>query len=490
LGELITLANGLRRATLRHVLENEKAGKDAQAATHATLLGQKWPATLAAYEKLVSSPEEGKLFEQIKTLWADYLEEDKKLLALSNAGPESFKAAREVSTGSSAAAFAKVIKVMEEDIALNVAGGNASSEAAAAMYLSVLQLNSAVVLVALIRGCVFAVVITRSITRPIQQAVQVATTVASGDLRSRIEVHGADETAQRLRALSQMNESLARVVGQVRNSSDSIATGSAEIATGNGDLSHRTEEQASSLQQTAASMEQLNATVRNTADSARQATALAASASAVALRGGDVVSQVVSTMGDITASSHKIGDIIGVIDGIAFQTNILALNAAVEAARAGEQGRGFAVVASEVRALAQRTTGAAREIKQLIQESNEKVEAGNRQTDEARKTMDGALLSVQQVTQVIGEISNGAREQLSGISQVNEAVSQMDAITQQNAAMVQQMAASAVQLESQAVTVAEAVQVFRVERGASMTRNDAVALRKTARLKQPARSAG
>ena len=236
-------------------------------------------------------------------------------------------------------------------------------------------------------------------------------------------------------------------------------------------------------------MAALTGTVQQSAQSASQANQLAMSASAVAVKGGEVVSQVVETMQGINDASRKIADIIGVIDGIAFQTNILALNAAVEAARAGEQGRGFAVVASEVRALAQRTTGAAREIKQLIQESNEKVDAGNKLTDEAQRTMEGALASVREVTQVIGEISNGAREQLSGISQVNEAVSQMDAITQQNAAMVEQMAASAVQLESQAGTVAEAVQVFRVERGAPAASGGAVALRRAGKQAGQARAA-
>jgi methyl-accepting chemotaxis protein len=462
LGELITHANGVRQATLRHVLESEKPGKDAQAATHAALLEQKWPATMAAYEKLVSSPEEGKLLEQIKTLWASYLEEDKKLLALSNAGPESFQVARELSTGSSAAAFAKVIKVMEEDISLNAAGGNASGAAAAAMFRSVLQLNAAMVLVALISGCFLAVVITRSITRPIQQAVQVATTVASGDLTSRIEVQGADEMAQLLRALSQMNESLARVVGQVRNSSDSIATGSAEIATGNHDLSQRTEQQASNLQETAASMEQMSGLVKNNAETTRQASGMARQAADAAARGGDKVSTVVSTMQEIAASSKKIADIIGVIDGIAFQTNILALNAAVEAARAGEQGRGFAVVASEVRNLAGRSADAAKEIKSLIGASVEKVEAGMRQVDEAGTSMDDIVAQVQRVTQLIAEISNATSDQSTGIAQVGESVTQLDQVTQQNAALVEESAAAAESLRQQAATLASLVTMFKL----------------------------
>jgi aerotaxis receptor len=323
--------------------------------------------------------------------------------------------------------------------------------------------------------------IARMAEGPLLRLLAIANRMAAGDLTQRIEAEGEDTPGQLGRALGQLNVNLQSIVRDARNEMVNMKHATSEIAAGNQDLSARTESQAASLQETASSMEQITSTVRKSADSAQQAATLAERASEVTLQGSTAMGDVTRTMQVISESSQRIGEIIGVIDGIAFQTNILALNAAVEAARAGEQGRGFAVVASEVRSLAQRTSGAAREIKQLIQESNEKVEAGNRQTDEARKTMDGALLSVQEVTQVIGEISNGAREQLSGISQVNEAVSQMDAITQQNAAMVQQMAASAVQLESQAGTVAEAVQVFRVERGASTARNDAVALRKAAK---------
>ncbi len=324
---------------------------------------------------------------------------------------------------------------------------------------------------------------------PLVRLLTAANRMAAGDLTQRIQAEGEDASGRLGRALAQLNVNLQSIVRDARNEVVHMKHATSEIAAGNQDLSARTESQAASLQETASSMEEITSTVRKSADSAQQAAGLAERASEVTQQGSQAMGEVARTMQVISDSSHRIAEIIGVIDGIAFQTNILALNAAVEAARAGEQGRGFAVVASEVRALAQRTTGAAREIKQLIQESNEKVDAGNKLTDEAQRTMEGALASVREVTQVIGEISNGAREQLSGISQVNEAVSQMDAITQQNAAMVEQMAASAVQLESQAGTVAEAVQVFRVERGAPAASGGAVALRRAGKQAGQARAA-
>jgi len=304
--------------------------------------------------------------------------------------------------------------------------------------------------------------IARSITGPIREAVAVAEKVAAGDLGSRIDASAHDETGQLLKALKAMNESLVRIVGTVRASSDSIATGSAQIATGNQDLSQRTEEQASNLQQTAASMEELSGTVKTSADTARQANQLATAASSAAIKGGEVVGQVVATMQDIAESSKKIADIIGVIDGIAFQTNILALNAAVEAARAGEQGRGFAVVASEVRSLAQRSADAAKEIKTLIGTSVDKVEAGTRQVDEAGKSMDDIVTQVKRVSDLIGEISSAANEQTMGISQVGDAVTQLDQVTQQNAALVEESAAAAESLKHQAANLVQAVAVFKL----------------------------
>ncbi len=293
-------------------------------------------------------------------------------------------------------------------------------------------------------------------------AAAIARRIAEGDLGVHIEV-GAHDRSSLLHAIRAMRDDLAKIVSEVRDGTDTIATASNEIATGNLDLSARTEEQASSLEETAASMEELTSTVKQNADNARQANQLAASASEVATRGGAVVSQVVDTMASINDSSKKIVDIISVIDGIAFQTNILALNAAVEAARAGEQGRGFAVVASEVRNLAQRSASAAKEIKALIGDSVEKVEVGNKLVSDAGQTMDEVVASVRRVTDIMGEITAASSEQSAGISQVNQAIAQMDAATQQNAALVEQAAAAAESMQGQAARLLQAVRVFHLE---------------------------
>ncbi len=304
--------------------------------------------------------------------------------------------------------------------------------------------------------------LTRTITQPIRQAVQVAKTVAAGDLTSHIQATRQDETGELLGALDSMNRSLVQIVSQVRRSSDSIATGSQQIATGNTDLSQRTEEQASNLQQTAASMEQLTSTVRQNADTAAQASQLALNASRAAADGGSVMGRVVSTMQEISTGSRRIAEIIGTIDGIAFQTNILALNAAVEAARAGEAGRGFAVVAGEVRALAQRSAEAAREIKGLISHSVHSVEAGSQLVNDAGRSMDAIVTQVKRVTGLISEISAASQEQTQGISQVGDAVQQLDHVTQQNAALVEQSAAAAESLSQQAGRLAQMVSTFRL----------------------------
>src|SRR5471030_3283554 len=304
--------------------------------------------------------------------------------------------------------------------------------------------------------------VTRSITSPLNRAVDMAQAVAGGDLTTCIDCHSTDETGQLLRAMNDMNDQLARTVGQVREGTDTISVASQQIASGNLDLSSRTEQQASSLEETASSMEELTSTVTQNAENARQASTLVIAASEFATKGGRVVGQVVTTMGAIKDSSSKIVDIISVIDGIAFQTNILALNAAVEAARAGEQGRGFAVVASEVRTLAQRSASAAKEIKELIGHSVETVDAGARLVDEAGATMDGIVSAVKQVADIMTEISAASTEQSSGIAQINQSIVQIDDVTQQNAALVEQAAAAAQSMREQADLLAQAVSVFKL----------------------------
>nr|WP_249180423.1 methyl-accepting chemotaxis protein [Burkholderia ambifaria] len=311
--------------------------------------------------------------------------------------------------------------------------------------------------------------LTRKITVPIVAAVDVARTVANGDLRSRISVSGNDETRDLLEALGTMNTRLIDIVGRVRDSSNSIAHAVGEIASGNLDLSQRTEEQAASLQETAATMEEFTSTVRLNAENAQQASTLAANASDVALRGSSVVGRVVDTMTEIGNRSSKIADITGIIEGIAFQTNILALNAAVEAARAGEQGRGFAVVASEVRSLAQRSSTAAKEIKELIGASVQTIQNGSALAGEAGKTMSDVTQAVARVTDIMGEIAAASAEQSRGIDQVNLTITQMDATTQQNAALVEQAAAASKSLETQGRELSQTVSAFRMPAGEAAT---------------------
>jgi len=320
----------------------------------------------------------------------------------------------------------------------------------------------ALALVCLAVGAGCAWMMARSVTEPLRKVVHATQVIAGGDLSRRIEMDGRDELCELCHSLEAMQGSLRDIVGNVRHSTDSIQVASDEVASGSQDLSSRTEQAASSLQETASTMEQISGTIRHTADAARTANQLATSAADAATRGGAVVSQVVSTMDEITQSSQRIVDIIGVIDGIAFQTNILALNAAVEAARAGEQGRGFAVVASEVRALAQRAASAAKEIKVLISASSEKVDAGANLVHDAGASMAAIVDSVQRVADIIGEITSASTEQSDGISQVNTAVTQLDSMTQQNAALVEQSAAAAESLKDQASKLASVVSVFKL----------------------------
>jgi methyl-accepting chemotaxis protein len=412
-------------------------------------------------EELLIAPEEKKLYAQLAEGRKAVLEILAEIVKL-KAGGDVEAAGRLADTR-----FSVALGVYEEAVAAIAAHERAQIDAAVGAiekeHRSGRMLMMVLSAVALVLGGLCAWLTARSITRPLAQAVEVARTVASGDLSARIEVESGDETGQLMDALRHMNASLARVVGEVREGTDTIATASGQIASGNQDLSSRTEEQASSLEQTAASMEELTSTVKQNADNARQANQLALSASEVAVKGGDVVGQVVSTMASIHASSKKIVDIIGVIDGIAFQTNILALNAAVEAARAGEQGRGFAVVASEVRNLAQRSAAAAKEIKGLIDDSVGKVDAGTALVGEAGKTMEEIVGSIRRVTDIVGEITAASHEQTQGIEQINQAITQMDQVTQQNAALVEEAAAAAQSMQQQAGSLVQAVSVFRLK---------------------------
>ena len=351
---------------------------------------------------------------------------------------------------------------LQKQIDFQTVGAREEAEHAADQAKSLKIAVGVEVFLAVVFSIAMGVFLVRSITRPLDEAVALARAVADGDLSRPIEVHSKDETGQLLQALSDMQGSLARVVSTVRTGSDSVSTASAEIAQGNQDLSARTESQASSLQETAASMEELSSTVRQNADNAREANQLAQSASTVAVQGGEVVGRVVETMRGISDSSKRIADIINVIDGIAFQTNILALNAAVEAARAGEQGRGFAVVASEVRSLAGRSAEAAKEIKNLITDSVTRVEQGTQLADQAGHTMEDVVASIRRVTDIMGEISAASNEQSQGVAQVGEAVTNMDQVTQQNAALVEEMAAAAGSLSNQAQELVQAMAVFKV----------------------------
>ncbi|MEJ8811072.1 methyl-accepting chemotaxis protein [Variovorax ureilyticus] len=416
--------------------------------------------TMAKVEALLLVDEEKAMFKSIVELRAKY-QAAKDAVSKAKASGSAADTERAFKEQFQPAAKAYETRVLDL-LSMERKAINDMSHAIDEANARALQMRTVLFVLTMVLGIGFAVLISRSIVKPLGEAVKVAETVAAGDLSSRIEVESRDETGQLMRALKEMNDSLSKVVGEVRTGTDTIATASGQIASGNQDLSSRTEEQASSLEETAASMEELTSTVKQNADNARQANQLAVSASEVAVRGGSVVNQVVDTMGSINASSRKIVDIIGVIDGIAFQTNILALNAAVEAARAGEQGRGFAVVASEVRNLAQRSAAAAKEIKTLIDDSVGKVEEGSKQVAEAGRTMDEIVESVKRVTDIMGEITAASQEQTSGIEQVNQAITQMDQVTQQNAALVEEAAAAAGSLQEQATSLVQAVSVFRL----------------------------
>jgi len=417
-----------------------------------------WKAYMATY----LTPEEAKLAKSFEEARASY--EQTALTPVVDAmASGNLDEAKKLVSETMIQKYGPVRKGIEGLIALQLDVAKREFDAAMARYDTIRMVSIAAIVLSLGFAFILGTALVRGIARSVRQAMEASNAVAQGDLTHEIRAVGQDEMAELLRALATMRDGLRTVVTRVRQGSESVATASAEIAQGNQDLSARTESQASALEETAASMEELGSTVKQNADNARQANQLAQSASTVAVKGGEVVAQVVDTMKGINDSSRKIADIINVIDGIAFQTNILALNAAVEAARAGEQGRGFAVVAGEVRNLASRSAEAAKEIKQLINDSVGRVEQGTVLVDQAGTTMNEVVASIRRVTDIMGEISAASSEQSAGVSQVGEAVTQMDQATQQNAALVEEMAAAASSLRSQAQDLVQTVAVFKVD---------------------------
>ncbi|MBA4094673.1 MAG: methyl-accepting chemotaxis protein, partial [Candidatus Accumulibacter sp.] len=460
-GDLNTATSDFRVAELQHVLSTDEAEMGRYEKELGELAAQ-LDKLGATYAKLVSTPEEQAVFDSFKGSWSEYLTQHKQVLALSRANRND--EAKVLVRGQAQKEFTDASADLSRLSDLNQAGGAASSRRGDALYAESRIAIIVVALGALALGVALALFIARSLVRQLggepAQAAAIAARIADGDLRVAVPLRQGD-TSSMMHAIGQMRDSLAALVGEVRSGTATIAIASTELASGNLDLSSRTEEQASALEETASSMEELTSTVKQSADNARQANALALSASEVAGKGGAVVAEVVDTMNAINASSNQISEIIGVIDGIAFQTNILALNAAVEAARAGEQGRGFAVVASEVRTLAQRSAAAAKEIKCLIGNSVEKVEAGGKLVAQAGTTMGEIVESVRRVTDMMAEIMAAAQEQTAGIEQINEAISTMDQVTQQNAALVEEAAAASQSMREQAAGLERAVSVFQ-----------------------------
>ena len=425
-----------------------------------------------------------------KALLADYQTKRDAYFKLAKAGvagvadtsaaPESIEAAKQVYAEKAPAAFREAYNAMEAILKFNLDGTAQAAEKVSQTVRSVENTMLAALAFIIIVGISLIWAIPRSVVGPVQEAVSLAQSIADGDLTRTVVIKRHDELGTLLGNLEVMRTKLSEVVSNVRLGSEEVATASAEIAQGNLDLSARTEQQAGELEKTSASMEELGSTVKQNAENARQANALAMNASTVAVQGGEVVSQVVETMKGINESSRKIADIISVIDGIAFQTNILALNAAVEAARVGEQGRGFAVVASEVRSLAGRSAEAAREIKSLIGDSVERVEQGTTLVDKAGATMTEVVSAIRRVTDIMGEISSASTEQAAGVAQVGEAVSHMDETTQQNAALVEQMAAAANSLQTQAQDLVQVVATFKLS---GSTRAPQMAVRSAKQLR-------
>jgi methyl-accepting chemotaxis protein len=455
----------LRRAEARHVMSLTEKDMDAQEVRMATERDQ-----LAGLEarpvELFNAPEEVAVIAAYKKHRSDWYAEWEKIRPVSRRGSAAAEEAQALYSGASLKAFNLALKDLQQLADINSRESEEAWEQAQGTYATARALVTGGIGVTVLLALVLAWYIARSIAAPIGQAVQSAQRMASGDMTVALRAHGSSETAQLLNALDDMRQALSRVVQAVRSGAETVAGASAEIAQGNHDLSNRTEQQAGALEETTSGMQQLSATVRQNADSARAANDLANSATSVAEAGGQVVGEVVETMKGINASGRKIGDIISVIDGIAFQTNILALNAAVEAARAGEQGRGFAVVASEVRTLAGRSAEAAKEIKVLINASVEHVEQGTLLVDKAGATMTEVVGSIRKVSEIVAKISSASEGQAQGVAQMGQAVAQMDQGTQQNAALVEQMAAAAASLKSQAQDLVQRVSTFKLQGGA------------------------
>ena len=468
-GELRVLLNRMRRSEAGIVTARSTA-EVAAFAQQVAARHKDVEAAEAIYEPLLSTDEERKIYLAYKQSKADYAQQHASLMEIAKGVDYSTAETLErtgdalglMFAGQSEASFVAVVETLGGLQKLNAQAALQADSDAQSIFQGA-RISVLVTMAAAVGLAVFlAVAITRAVTRPAAQAASAALAIAQGELGVPITAHGKDEMGLILQALEEMRSNLSRVVTGVRTSAESVASASAQIAWGSNDLSARTEQQASALEETAASMEELGSTVRQNADNARTANQLAMNASTVAAQGGEVVAEVVETMKGINASSNKIADIISVIDGIAFQTNILALNAAVEAARAGEQGRGFAVVAGEVRSLAQRSAEAAKEIKSLITASVERVEQGSALVDKAGATMTEVVTAIRRVTDIMGEISAASSEQSAGVGQVGEAVTQMDQATQQNAALVEEMAAAAASLNTQAGELVEAVAVFKL----------------------------
>jgi methyl-accepting chemotaxis protein len=458
-GAISTKASRLRAVQFQHILtfnEDDRKALEKEMDTLQVAIAK----DMQSFASLIREAQQKSLYASFEAEWKKYLAQQTEIVQLAHQRRD--EEAQDILKGPARLTFEAVMVQLSSLSQFAQDGAAKARDTSASLQARVMFGNLAALLATVILGLLIARTLNRSVSGGLSYAMSLASKVAKGDLSAPINPNTKDEIGQLLHSLRDMQTSLLQVVSRVRSGSESVATASAEIAQGNNDLSARTEAQASALEQTAASMEELSSTVRQNADNARQANQLAQSASTVAIKGGEVVAQVVDTMKGINDASKKIADIISVIDGIAFQTNILALNAAVEAARAGEQGRGFAVVASEVRSLAGRSADAAKEIKTLINDSVERVEQGTAQVDQAGATMTEVVGSIRRVTDIMGEISAASNEQSLGVAQVGEAVTQMDQATQQNAALVEEMAAAASGLKSQAQELVGTVAVFKL----------------------------